>query len=130
MSEPRKLHTDGAAGGAYQAAGAGMSDQDQYEAARRRARQLATQNAQRRSLQQPVRSAQAGRKIRQVDSSVLSGDVLANGGAVRLADTEFRTCKGKSGFGIGFERFVMYLTSISNIRDVLPFPRTVGTADI
>ena len=39
MSEPRKLHTDGAAGGAYQAAGAGMSDQDQYEAARRRARQ-------------------------------------------------------------------------------------------
>ena len=65
MSEPRKLHTDGAAGGAYQAAGAGMSDQDQYEAARRRARQLATQNAQRRTLQQPVRSAQAGRKIRQ-----------------------------------------------------------------
>lgn len=35
-----------------------------------------------------------------------------------------------SGFGIGFERFVMYLTGISNIRDVLPFPRTVGTADI
>ena len=65
MSEPRKLHTDGAAGGAYQAAGAGMSDQDQYEAARRRARQLATQNAQRRPLQQPVRSAQAGRKIHQ-----------------------------------------------------------------
>ena len=65
MSEPRKLHTDGAAGGAYQAAGAGMSDQDQYEAARRRARQLATQNAQRRPLQQPVRSAQTGRKIRQ-----------------------------------------------------------------
>lgn len=65
MSEPRKLHTDGAAGGAYQAAGSGMSDQDQYEAARRRARQLATQNAQRRPLQQPVRSAQAGRKIRQ-----------------------------------------------------------------
>ena len=65
MSEPRKLHTDGAAGGAYQAAGAGMSDQDQYEAARRRARQLATQNAQRRPLQQPVRSAQTARKIRQ-----------------------------------------------------------------
>ena len=65
MSEPRKLHTDGAAGGAYQAAGSGMSDQDQYEAARRRARQLATQNAQRRPLQQPVRSAQAGRKIHQ-----------------------------------------------------------------
>ncbi len=34
-----------------------------------------------------------------------------------------------SGFGIGFERLVMYLTGIGNIRDVLPFPRTVGSAD-
>ena len=30
-----------------------------------------------------------------------------------------------SGFGLGFERCVMYLTGMSNIRDVLPFPRTV-----
>ena len=30
-----------------------------------------------------------------------------------------------AGFGLGFERMVMYLTGISNIRDVLPFPRTV-----
>ena len=30
-----------------------------------------------------------------------------------------------SGFGLGFERMVMYLTGIANIRDVLPFPRTV-----
>ena len=34
-----------------------------------------------------------------------------------------------AGFGMGFERMVMYLTGISNIRDVLPHPRTVGTAD-
>ena len=34
-----------------------------------------------------------------------------------------------SGFGLGFERLVMYLTGISNIRDVEPFPRTVGNAD-
>ena len=34
-----------------------------------------------------------------------------------------------AGFGLGFERMVMYLTGISNIRDVLPHPRTVGTAD-
>lgn len=31
-----------------------------------------------------------------------------------------------AGFGLGFERLVMYLTGISNIRDVLPFPRTAG----
>ena len=34
-----------------------------------------------------------------------------------------------AGFGLGFERLVMYLTGISNIRDVLPHPRTVGNAD-
>ncbi len=33
------------------------------------------------------------------------------------------------GFGLGFERMVMYLTGISNIRDVLPFPRTTGSAE-
>ena len=30
-----------------------------------------------------------------------------------------------SGFGLGFERCVMYLTGMGNIRDVIPFPRTV-----
>lgn len=34
-----------------------------------------------------------------------------------------------SGFGLGFERAVMYITGMQNIRDVLPFPRTVGTAE-
>ena len=34
-----------------------------------------------------------------------------------------------AGFGIGFERLIMYLTGIANIRDVLPFPRTTGTAE-
>lgn len=32
-----------------------------------------------------------------------------------------------SGFGLGFERMIMYLTGIGNIRDVLPFPRTFGS---
>ena len=35
-----------------------------------------------------------------------------------------------SGFGLGFERCVMYLTEMSNIRDVLPFPRTVNNCDL
>lgn len=33
-----------------------------------------------------------------------------------------------AGYGLGFERMIMYLTGIGNIRDVLPFPRTTGTA--
>lgn len=34
-----------------------------------------------------------------------------------------------AGFGLGFERMIMYLTGMSNIRDVLPFPRTPKSAD-
>lgn len=40
---------------------------------------------------------------------------------------KFGTTK-HSGFGLGFERVVMYLTGISNIRDVIPFPRTAKNA--
>ena len=35
-----------------------------------------------------------------------------------------------SGFGLGFERAVMYLTGMQNIRDVIPFPRTTGTCEL
>jgi asparaginyl-tRNA synthetase len=34
-----------------------------------------------------------------------------------------------AGFGLGFERLLMYITGISNIRDVIPFPRTPGSAE-
>ncbi len=34
-----------------------------------------------------------------------------------------------AGFGLGFERLIMYMTGIQNIRDVLPFPRTTGYAE-
>lgn len=34
-----------------------------------------------------------------------------------------------SGFGLGFERIVQYVTGIENIRDVIPYPRTVGNAE-
>ncbi len=35
-----------------------------------------------------------------------------------------------AGFGLGFERCIMYLTGVQNIRDVLPFPRTVGNCEL
>ena len=35
-----------------------------------------------------------------------------------------------AGFGLGFERCVMYLTGMGNIRDVVPFPRTVINCDL
>jgi len=35
-----------------------------------------------------------------------------------------------SGYGLGFERIVMYLTGMANIRDVLPFPRTTGSIEM
>ncbi len=35
-----------------------------------------------------------------------------------------------AGFGLGFERMIMYLTGMGNIRDVIPFPRTVNNCDL
>jgi asparaginyl-tRNA synthetase len=34
-----------------------------------------------------------------------------------------------AGYGMGFERFLMFATGVSNIRDVIPFARTPGHAD-
>lgn len=34
-----------------------------------------------------------------------------------------------SGFGLGFERLIMYITGMANIRDVIPFPRTTGSSE-
>ena len=46
--------------------------------------------------------------------------------------TELRKYGGThhSGFGIGFERLIMFVTGVANIRDVLPFPRTTGSAEL
>jgi len=55
---------------------------------------------------------------------------------LRPEDYEFYTDLRKfgtarhAGFGLGFERCVMYLTGMGNIRDVLPYPRTVGNCDL
>mgnify|MGYP005834045847 CR=1 FL=1 len=55
-----------------------------------------------------------------LDDNVLPQDIqLRKYGSTRHA-----------GFGLGFERCVMYLTGMSNIRDVIPFPRTVGNCEL
>ena len=41
---------------------------------------------------------------------------------------EYGGCK-HAGFGMGFERLIMYLTGIENIRDVIPYPRTPGNCE-
>ena len=46
-----------------------------------------------------------------------------------LDTRRFGTCI-HSGFGLGFERLVLFATGMTNIRDVIPFPRTPGNADI
>lgn len=41
---------------------------------------------------------------------------------------KFGTCV-HSGFGLGFERLVQFVTGMGNIRDVIPYPRTPGNAE-
>jgi len=45
-----------------------------------------------------------------------------------LETRKFGTCK-HSGFGLGFERLMMFVTGMTNIRDVIPFPRTPKNAE-
>lgn len=45
-----------------------------------------------------------------------------------LETRKFGTCE-HSGFGLGFERLVMFVTGMTNIRDVIPFPRTPGNCE-
>lgn len=45
-----------------------------------------------------------------------------------LETRKFGTCK-HAGFGLGFERLIMFVTGMSNIRDVIPFPRTPQNAE-
>ena len=54
--------------------------------------------------------------------------VFASLDFVYLDLRRFGGCK-HAGYGLGFERIIMYLTGIQNIRDVLPFPRTTGSAE-
>ena len=45
-----------------------------------------------------------------------------------LETRKFGSCK-HAGFGLGFERLIMFVTGMKNIRDVIPFPRTPQNAE-
>ena len=45
-----------------------------------------------------------------------------------LDTRKFGTCT-HSGFGLGFERLVLFVTGMTNIRDVIPYPRFPGHAE-
>jgi asparaginyl-tRNA synthetase len=45
-----------------------------------------------------------------------------------LDTRRFGTCP-HSGFGLGFERLILFVTGMANIRDVIPFPRTPNNAE-
>ena len=45
-----------------------------------------------------------------------------------LDTRRYGTCE-HAGFGLGFERLVLFLTGMGNIRDVIPFPRYPGSAE-
>ena len=82
---------------------------------------------------------------RRASSSAAASSEERSGRAQRRASQELRHARGgllllprhpraygttpHAGFGLGFERLVMYLTGMQNIRDVLPFPRTTGSAE-
>ena len=69
-----------------------------------------------------------GKTVAAVDCLVPGiGEII--GGSQREDDYE-KLLARHSGFGLGFERCVMYLTGMGNIRDVVPFPRTVNNCEL
>ena len=76
-----------------------------------------------------------GKTVAAVDCLVPGiGEII--GGSQREDDYKFYLDSRKygsarhAGFGLGFERCVMYLTGMGNIRDVIPFPRTVNNCEL
>jgi len=70
----------------------------------------------------------------QREDSLETLEARMTGHGLDLADYKFYTDLRKygsfphSGYGLGFERMIMYVTGVSNIRDVIPFPRTPKNA--
>ncbi|EKC64068.1 glycosyl transferase family 2 [human gut metagenome] len=64
-----------------------------------------------------------------MSNSVINGQRIEKDYEFYLDLRKYGTAR-HAGFGLGFERCVMYLTGMQNIRDVIPFPRTVNNCDL
>ncbi len=74
-----------------------------------------------------------GGSVREEDYDKLMGEIKRRGIPMKdmwwyLDTRRFGTCP-HAGFGLGFERLILFVTGMQNIRDVIPFPRTPGNAE-
>ena len=69
-------------------------------------------------------------KMNEDNKTVAAMDLLVPGIGEIIGGSRKYGSVRHSGFGLGFERCVMYLTGMGNIRDVIPFPRTVNNCEL
>ena len=74
-----------------------------------------------------------GGSVREEDYGKLLGEIEGRGIPMKdmwwyLDTRKYGTCP-HGGFGLGFERLILFVTGMQNIRDVIPFPRTPKSAD-
>lgn len=74
-----------------------------------------------------IGGSQREERLDQLQSCMLENGIPHEGLDWYLDTRRWGTCP-HAGFGLGFERLLMYLTGMENIRDVIPFPRTPGNA--
>lgn len=84
-------------------------------------------------LEVPGAGELMGGSQREIDMDILMQRIKENNVDASVIDwylnlRKFGGCY-HSGFGMGFERLIIYLTGIENIRDVIPFPRTPGSCE-
>jgi len=75
-----------------------------------------------------IGGSQREERLEKLESRMEEMDICKNELWWYLETRKFGTCK-HAGFGLGFERLIMFVTGMKNIRDVIPFPRTPQNAE-
>ena len=71
---------------------------------------------------------QIARNLIRSGADIVTDTNMAKAGINKKRLAEYGGCV-HSGFGMGFERLIIYLTGVDNIRDVIPYPRTPNNCD-